>query len=118
MYNGIYNNGYRKLTENCTPPHTFGAKLKEKKSLIFRLSGTFYSFVPKLLPKEKKEKRKFLVQYLLLFCSTFFILFAAAALQNKYLHDSLPGEWSPLNGGGSGEDPICDTLRSSGMDLL
>ena len=24
----------------------------------------------------------------------------------------------PLNAGGSGEEPICDTLRSSGMDLL
>ena len=29
-----------------------------------------------------------------------------------------PGEWSPLNGGGSWEEPICDSLRSSGMDLL
>ena len=29
-----------------------------------------------------------------------------------------PGEWSPLNGGGSWEEPICDSFRSSGMDLL
>ena len=39
--------------------------------------------MPKLLPKEKKEKRKFLVQYLLLFCSSFFFFFFCSSIAKQ-----------------------------------
>ena len=43
------------LLKTVHPLILSGLNWRKKKSLIFRLSGTFYSFVPKLLPKEKKE---------------------------------------------------------------